>query len=44
MRTLNAFLRCELQPTAFLNKINQACFIGCIVVFTTAIIAALVQA
>lgn len=44
MRTLNAFLRCELQPTARLNRINQACFIACIVVFATAVALAMGQA
>lgn len=44
MRTLNAFLRCELQPTARLNRINQACFIGCIIVFAAAVALAMGQA
>mgnify|MGYP003388936051 CR=1 FL=1 len=43
MRTLNSFLRCELQPTAILTKINQACFIACIIGFATVVALALGQ-
>lgn len=44
MRMLTAFLRCELQPTARLNRINQACFIIGIIVFATSVALAIGQA